>query len=125
MFSVRKKSHNQAPPQNQVAQDRPDGMAGPRRRHSAIYRDSLKSRRKVGEAAYTLMSPSLGLDPTLEYARAEGLVDALVDLYGTIEGEWPTFGNERHRENLALRLRHLEKAVQAYRKAFETLDSES
>jgi hypothetical protein len=124
MFSVRKKSHDRSPQQDPKIQNPGNGSARSRR-HSAIYRDSLKNRRKVGEAAYTLMSPSLGLDPTLEYSRAEGLVDALVDLYGTIEGEWPTFGDQRHNENLVLRLRHLEKAVRSYRQAFETSGSES
>ncbi len=124
MFSVRKKPQDHTKPKDKITQQSGNGSARSRR-HSAIYRESLKIRRKVGEAAYTLMSPSLGLDPTLEYARAEGLVDALVDLYGTIEGEWPTFGDQRHNENLIVRLRHLEKAVRSYRQAFETSDTDS
>jgi hypothetical protein len=124
MFSVRKKTQGRAQSKDQITQKPGNGSARSRR-HSAIYRDSLKIRRKVGEAAYSLMSPSLGLDPTLEYARAEGLVDALVDLYGSIEGEWPTFGDQRHNENLVIRLRHLEKAVRSYRQAFETSGTDS
>ena len=124
MFSVRKKS--QAHPDSENRISKRTGKEPVRsRRHSAAYRDSLKIRRKVGEAAYTLMSPSLGLDPTVDYARAEGLIDALVDLYGAIEGEWPTFGDQRHNENLVIRLRRLEKAVRSYRQAFETSDIES
>ena len=88
MTSVRKRSGSRSSRATRVTKETSE-VASRARHHSEVYRDSSKSRRKVGDAAYTLMSPSLGLDPTLEYARAESLVDALVDLYGVIEGEWP------------------------------------
>ena len=94
-------------------------MQNQRRRYRLNHLEDINCRRKVANAAHELMSPADQFRETMAYSQAEALVDALVDLYGTMEGDLPSFGQGPHGQEVARRLQHLEKAVHAYRRAFE------
>ena len=94
-------------------------MQSQKRPYRLNHREDANCRRKVAHAAGELMSPLSQFQEAMAYDQAEALVDALVDLYGAREGEVPSFGQDCHGQEVARRLQHLEKAVHAYRCAFE------
>ncbi len=91
-----------------------------RRSYRFNHLDDVNTRRKVGNAAHALMSSSGQARGDMAYSQAEALVDSLIDLYGTIQGELPSFHQDQHSQDVARRLEHLEKAVHSYREAFES-----
>lgn len=94
-------------------------LQGRRRREVMNQREDLAGRKKVANAAHSLMGRSHWTDEVVTYDQAEALVDAMVDLYSTIGGDWPSMRHGGAADDLARRLEHLEHAVRAYRKAFQ------
>lgn len=94
-------------------------MQNGKRGYRLNHLEDANCRNKIANAARELMSPTSQFQETSAYNHAEALVDALVDYYGIREGELPFFGQDRHGREVARRLEHLEKAVRAYRQAFE------